>query len=109
MAQIQYKVNQLAKDLNIKAKEMVELMSGAGVELKTQKNLEPGEFNLLLDLLTKKHQIVGIDEYIDGVTYIPSVLKKKEEKKAPAPAEDVKTTVTAETKPSAAPAVTEKA
>ena len=77
MAQIQYKVNQLAKDLNIKAKEMVELMSGAGVELKTQKNLEPGEFNLLLDLLTKKHQIVGIDEYIDGVTYIPSVLKKK--------------------------------
>ena len=109
MAQIQYKVNQLAKDLNIKAKEMVELMSGAGVELKTQKNLEPGEFNLLLDLLTKKHQIVGIDEYIDGVTYIPSVLKKKEEKKAPASAEDVNTTVTAETKPSAAPAATEKA
>lgn len=115
MAQIQYKVNQLAKDLNIKAKDMLELMSGAGVELKTQKNLEPGEFNLLLDLLTKKHQIVGIDEYIDGVTYIPSVLKKKEENKAPATAEEKKAPV-AEAKPAAsvaeakpaAPAVTEK-
>jgi len=105
MAQIQYKVNQLAKDLNIKAKDMVELMSGAGVELKTQKNLEPGEFNLLLDLLTKKHQIVGIDEYIDGVTYIPSVLKKKEEKKAPAPtAEAAKPAPAAEVKPAPAPA-----
>lgn len=105
MAQIQYKVNQLAKDLNIKAKDMVELMSGAGVELKTQKNLEPGEFNLLLDLLTKKHQIVGIDEYIDGVTYIPSVLKKKEEKKAPAPtAETAKPAPAEEVKPAPAPA-----
>ena len=97
MAQIQYKVNQLAKDLNIKAKDMV--------ELKTQKNLEPGEFNLLLDLLTKKHQIVGIDEYIDGVTYIPSVLKKKEEKKAPAPtAETAKPAPAEEVKPAPAPA-----
>ena len=105
MAQIQYKVNQLAKDLNIKAKDMVELMSGAGVELKTQKNLEPSEFNLLLDLLTKKHQIVGIDEYIDGVTYIPSVLKKKEEKKAPAPtAETAKPAPAEEVKPAPAPA-----
>ena len=105
MAQIQYKVNQLAKDLNIKAKDMVELMSGAGVELKTQKNLEPGEFNLLLDLLTKKHQIVGIDEYIDGVTYIPSVLKKKEEKKAPAPtAETAKPAPAEEVKPAPASA-----
>lgn len=105
MAQIQYKVNQLAKDLNIKAKDMVELMSGAGVELKTQKNLEPGEFNLLLDLLTKKHQIVGIDEYIDGVTYIPSVLKKKEEKKAPAPtAETANPAPAEEVKPAPAPA-----
>lgn len=105
MAQIQYKVNQLAKDLNIKAKDMVELMSGAGVELKTQKNLEPGEFNLLLDLLTKKHQIVGIDEYIDGVTYIPSVLKKKEEKKASAPtAETAKPAPAEEVKPAPAPA-----
>ena len=102
MAQIQYKVNQLAKDLNIKAKDMVELMSGAGVELKTQKILEPGEFNLLLELLTKKHQIVGIDEYIDGVTYIPSVLKKKEENKAPAPAAE-------QTKPAPVPEIKPKA
>lgn len=97
MAQIQYKVNQLAKDLNIKAKDMVELMSGAGVELKTQKNLDPDEFNLLLDLLTKKHQIVGIDEYIDGVTYIPSVLKKPEPKPA-VPVPEAKTEVKAEVK-----------
>ncbi len=84
MAQIQYKVNQLAKDLNIKPKDIVDIMSDKGVEVKTQKVLEPEEFGLFLHLITKNNQISGIDEYLDGVTYIPSKQKTKEPEPEPA-------------------------
>ncbi|MBQ8388684.1 MAG: translation initiation factor IF-2 [Clostridia bacterium] len=79
----QYKVNQLAKDLEIKTKDIVELMAGAGVEVKTQKTLQPEEFDIFLNLVTKANQIDNIDEYLDGVTYIPSKVKKVEPKAEP--------------------------
>ena len=105
MAQIQYKVNQLAKDLNIKAKDIVDLMSGAGVEVKTQKALEPDEFGVLFNLITQANQIEGIDDYLDGVTYIPS--KKKVESKTEEKVEakpEVKPEPKAEAKPEPKPA-----
>ena len=73
----QIKANQLAKDLGIKSKEIVDIMAGKGIELKAQKSLEPHEFNVLFDALTSAYQIDGIDDYIDGVTTIPSKLEKK--------------------------------
>ena len=82
MAQIQYKVNQLAKDLNIKTKDIVDMMSGAGLEVKTQKNLEPDEFGVFLNLITQANQIKDIDRYLDGETYIPSKIKEEAEVKA---------------------------
>jgi len=72
----QIKANQLAKDLGLKSKDIVDIMSGKGIELKAQKSLEPHEFNVLFDALTAAHQIEGIDDYIDGVTFIPSKLEK---------------------------------
>ena len=72
----QIKANQLAKDLNIKSKDMVDIMSSRGLELKAQKALEPTEFSLLFDAITSMHQIEGIDDYIDGITFIPSKLEK---------------------------------
>ena len=78
MAQIQYKVNQLAKDLELKTKDIIDLMAGAGVEVKTQKTLDPDEFGLFLHLITDANQVKDIDRYIDGETYIPSKLPKKE-------------------------------
>ncbi len=85
----QIKANQLAKDLNIKSRDVVDLMAQKGIELKAQKALEPHEFNVLFDALTTAHQIEGIDDYIDGITFIPSKLEKKpeEEKKEAAVAE----------------------
>ena len=71
----QIKANQLAKDLGIKSKEIVDIMSEKGIELKAQKSLEPREFNILFDALTSAYQIDGIDDYIDGVTTIPSKLE----------------------------------
>jgi len=95
MAQIQYKVNQLAKDLNIKTKDIVDILSGAGIEVKTQKNLEPDEFGVFLNLITQANQINDIDRYLDGETYIPSKIKEEEkvktEAKKPEPKPEVKT------------------
>ncbi len=75
----QIKANQLAKDLGLKSKDIVDIMVGKGIELKAQKSLEPHEFNILFDALTAAHQIEGIDDYIDGVTFIPSKLEKPAE------------------------------
>ena len=63
----QIKANQLAKDLGLKSKDIVDIMAGKGIELKTQKSLEPHEFDVLFDAITSAHQIEGIDDYIDGV------------------------------------------
>ena len=84
------KVNQLSKDLNIKSKDMSEIMTAEGIEYKAQKVLTPLEFSILFNKLTMDNQIKGIDDYLDGITGIPS--KKKEEAKpeAKALAESVK-------------------
>ena len=74
----QIKANQLAKDLNIKSKDMTDIMSSRGIELKAQKALEPAEFAVLFDAITSMHQIEGIDDYIDGLTFIPSKLERAE-------------------------------
>ena len=76
----QIKANQLAKDLNLKSKDITDIMAGKGIELKTQKALEPHEFDVLFDALTSAYQIEGIDDYIDGVTFIPSKLEKVEKR-----------------------------
>ena len=69
----QVKVNQLAKDLGLKAKEVTDIFAEAGIEVKTQKALEPFELDLILEKLTRDNQIKNIEDYIDGVTYIPSL------------------------------------
>ena len=68
----QFKVNQLAKDLGLKSKDIVDALAEKGITAKTQGSLEGREFDLLFDSLTKKNQIKDIDSYIFGDTYIPS-------------------------------------
>ena len=75
-----FKVNQLSKDLGLKTKEITDLLTAHGVQAKSQSTLEADEFGLFLHLITKENQAVGIEDYIDGVVYIPS---KKKEKAAP--------------------------
>ena len=74
------KVNQLSKDLNMKSKDLAEMLTAEGIEYKTQKVLDPAEFNVLFNKLTSDNQITNIEDYIDGITYIPS--KKAEAPKA---------------------------
>jgi hypothetical protein len=73
----QFKINQIAKDLGKKSKDIQDLLIGKGFEVKnTQKSLEAIEFDVLFDTLTKENQIVEIENYLDGITYIPSKAKK---------------------------------
>ena len=79
MANPQFKVNQLAKDLGLKSKDIVDTLAKKGVTVKTQAALEVKEFDILFDTLTKEHQIKDIDSYIWGDTYIPSKLAAAKE------------------------------
>ena len=74
------KVNQISKDLNLKSKDLADILAKEGIEYKAQKALEPVEFAILFDKLTKENQIKGIEDYLDGVTYIPSKKKAEEPK-----------------------------
>ena len=101
------KVNQISKDLNIKSKDLAEILTKEGIEYKAQKALEPREFDILFDKLTKENQIKGIEDYLDGITYIPSKAKAEapKEEKAEAVKVEVKAEKKAEeTKPKTEPA-----
>ena len=96
----QFKLNKLAKDLGLKSKELVEILTQNGIEAKTtQKALEPAEFDVLFDQLTRANQITNIGDYLDGVTYIPSKIKKETKKAEPEqPLAEVKPEAKAEVK-----------
>ena len=85
------KVTQFSKDINMKSKDVLDVLSNKGIELKSQATLEVSHFEVLFDALTKENQIDNIGNYLDGVTYIPS------KKKAAAP-EPKKEAVQAEEK-----------
>ena len=93
---LQIKTNQLAKDLELKNKDITDIMTEKGFDAKGQKTLSSHEFDVIFNTITKRNQIQGIDDYIDGVTYIPSKLNK-------APAKPKATAE--EVKPEAAPEV----
>ncbi|MBQ9086484.1 MAG: translation initiation factor IF-2 [Clostridia bacterium] len=69
------KLNQFAKDLNMKTKDVASVLEKQGVTAQTQKLLEPAEFDVLFETLTRENQITNIEDYLDGVTYIPSAKK----------------------------------
>ena len=82
-----FKITNLAKDLGMKSKEITEFLTARGVECKTtQKTLDPKEFDLVFEHLTRGAQVSNIDDYLFGDTYIPSAAPaaKKESKKAKA-------------------------
>ena len=94
---LQIKTTQLAKDLELKNKDITDIMSEKGFDAKGQKALSAHEFDVIFDTITKRNQISGIDDYIDGVTYIPSKLNKTPAKKA-----EAKVEAAVEVKPTAA-------
>ncbi len=98
----QFKINKLAKDLGLKNKDLTDLLAQKGLgEISVQKQLEPAEFDVLFDALTKEHQIVDIESYLKGDTYIPSKKPKVAKPKAEEPAPAEKEVKAPEAKPAA--------
>ncbi|MBE6561229.1 MAG: translation initiation factor IF-2 [Ruminococcaceae bacterium] len=94
-----FKVSQLAKDLHIKNKDMLTKLEETGVSVKSyMATLEPDDFNLFFDELTKGSQIKDLDGYLHGKTKIAR--KPKEE-----PKPEVKPEAKPEPKPAAKPEV----
>lgn len=73
-----FRINQLAKDLGIKAKDIITKLEEEGLGTKkTMTLLEPDEFNMFFDALTKENQITDVDGYLHGKTKIPTVRPSK--------------------------------
>ena len=68
MAQLQqYRISQLAKELGIKGKDITDILSAHGIDGKTQSaSLDPDEYGLVMDVLSKDNQISSLDAYLDG-------------------------------------------
>ena len=83
----QFKVSQLAKDFNVKNKELTDILAKNGVAVKsTQASLEPAQFDILFESFTRENQIDSIEKYMSGITYIPAKEPKAEKKAESAPA-----------------------
>ena len=81
--QTQFKLNQLAKDMGLKAKDLTDVLTAGGAEdVKSQKSLSEQEFNLLMQALTTTHQIANIGDYMSGATRIPTPRAIEAEKAA---------------------------
>ncbi len=95
------KVTQFAKDMNMKTKDVTAILEEKGIAIKSQKPMEPGEFDVLFEALTRANQITNIEDYLDGVTYIPS--KKKSASTAKAAKAEEPTKDTTKQEPEAQP------
>ncbi len=63
----QTRISELAKDLGVKNKEILDILNENGVEGKSSSGtIDPEEFNLVMNELTSRNQISGIGDYIDG-------------------------------------------
>ena len=88
MAQLQqYRINQLAKELGIKGKDITDILAAGGIEGKSSSAaLDPDEFGLVMDVLSKKNQISNLDPYLDGDVVIVTKGQKAAAEKAKADA-----------------------
>ncbi|MBO5273915.1 MAG: translation initiation factor IF-2 [Clostridia bacterium] len=90
-----YRLSSLAKDLNLKNKELLELLAEAGMPAKSHSAvLEDAQFDYIMEHYTAKTTMTGLNDYMDGKTKIELKEEPKPEVKAEpkeAPKEEVKT------------------
>ncbi len=80
-----YRVNNLAKDLNMKTKDLIDHLEKYGMEGKTSTAIvTPEEFAILLDKLTLENQSSNMASYVAGELYIAKNEEKPVSEKAEA-------------------------
>ena len=76
------KVSDLAKDLNIKSKELIEVLEEyTEGQKKTSTVLTEEEINIALEIYSQKNQVSNFDEYFASATEKPATRKKVTAKK----------------------------
>ncbi len=74
------KISQIAKDFNMKSKEVTDALKALGLDKKSGASLEGAEWNLFLNHLTKSNQLENLDDYLSGTALLRV---KREPKKEP--------------------------
>ena len=80
MAEAQIKTTQLAKDFNIKAKDVSEVFAEMNIDKKTGATVSSDEFAMFLNRITVKNQIKDLDSYLTGKNRISIVRSAAEMK-----------------------------
>ncbi len=84
-----YKVHEVAKDLDVPSKEIIEMLGAYYPDAKKHSTaLTPEELSVVFEFYTKKHSVQNLDEYFAAAA-------EKKPRKEPAPAESVKPLVVA--------------
>ena len=115
------KLAQLSKDLNLKSKDIIDLLASVGIEKKSGGTLDERETAVFFHVITDKNQIDNIDDYLKGTATLVAPAAPAKEATAPAapkaeaankPADERKEPPKAEepkAKPAPAPAAPAKA
>lgn len=72
MASAGFKINILAKELNLKSKDLIELLAKGGFSTKNSHSasLTDEEYGYLMDTLTKENQTTDLNAYLAGKTHV---------------------------------------
>ena len=76
------KITQLSKDFSMKSKDITDAFKDLGLDKKSGGSADEVEFEMLLDHLTKTHQIKNLDAYRRGIVKLTVTKGAKAEKKA---------------------------
>ncbi len=81
------KLSALAKDFNLKSKDVIDIFAALGVEKKTSGTVDSDEFSAFLEQVTTNNQITNMSDYLAGKADIVRNTEPKEKKEAPAQTE----------------------
>ena len=78
--QKQIKINTLAKDFNMKSKDVIDVLAEAGMDKKTSGTIDSEEFAVFLDHVTATNQISNMSDYLSGKAEIIKTPEKQEKR-----------------------------
>ena len=78
----QIKINTLAKDFNMKTKDVIDILAQAGIDKKTSGTIDTDEFSVFLSCATTGNQVTNMSDYLAGKAGLPKEPAKETENNA---------------------------